>query len=624
MISTLQKLLRLVSPKLRVGIIIGILHSVVSALIDASAFIMLYPLLITLTAHKGSQGTTFSRAIISLFGHQTRLQLEIRLGAITIFLFVLSSVVGTLLVRRQSRLASAVEADVATHLFSSYMKTPYLEHVTTNSASMVRNTQIGASDLAINVMLSYLVLFQNMFIVAFLVLLIGIVNPVVVGVSIVYFGFAVFFYAKFITPRARTAGSEGLWVYRNILLTAQEGFSGVKSLLAGNATQKVQREYYRKRYEYAGLRYKLTLYALMPQYYLQSVMIGGVILLIGVIALLHTGNVTALIGLIVAASLRLMPCLYQTLNSVGKIRGGQANVETIYNEMRRLKATRLASSESSEARRRSTMLEVRTNDDTLDAEEIDPAPVAWNRSMRFEHVDFAYPNSNQHALSDVSFEITKGAFIGIVGPSGAGKTTIVDLMLGLIEPTSGAVKIDDARLVGPALVKAWRNSVGYVPQDVFLLDGSVKDNIALGMEVGALDEPAIWRALEGAQIAEFVKQLPDRLETTLGERGVRLSGGQRQRLGIARALFRQPQVLILDEATSSLDTTTEAALALTVRDLDAGNLTRIAIAHRLSTVRDCDALFLFEGGRLVGEGDFISLRRDNEMFNELARLARID
>jgi ATP-binding cassette, subfamily B, bacterial PglK len=468
-----------------------------------------------------------------------------------------------------------------------------------------------------------------------------------------------------------------------MIKSVQEGFGGIKALQASNSTSFIEREYVKRRREYAGVRYRINLYQQLPTYYMQGVMIGGVAIFVTIVILRHTGNLGALIGIIIASFVRLLPSLYQTLSSVGSIRSAEGNVEMLYDELRRMQG----SQSESVADEAPEIFEEEAEEDADAAEEPPPpygqqndvarvfrwtpedearefihrrrhplpvddvysgprsvrglvlgsggakrrrlaasadvAPLQWDRSLRFDHVGFRYPGSPVAALDDVSFEIPKGSFVGIVGPSGAGKTTMVDLMLGLFEPTAGRIRIDDTVLAEPAVIDAWRRCVGYVPQDVFLIDASVRDNVTFGSGAGGGDD-AVWEALEAAQIADFVTALPGRLNTLLGERGVKISGGQRQRFGIARALYRRPEILILDEATSSLDTATEAALVETVRNLELGNLTRVAVAHRLSTIRDCNALFLFEEGRLVGSGDFSSLRRENAMFDHLARLARID
>jgi ABC-type multidrug transport system fused ATPase/permease subunit len=620
MIHTFRSVMKIVSPRLRRAIVFNIIHGAASALIDAAAFLSLYPLLIELTSQSSANSSTIKTLIHHIFGNTPKTDVEFYLGGLTVGLFILSSIVGITLVRRQCRVAAAIEQDIAIHLFSEYLEAPYLDHVTHNSSFFIRNVHMGSTDVATNVLLSYLLLIQNLLTVVFLILLIGIASPIVVFGATLYFGIAVFFYLRFITPRARSAGQRAIELFRGGLQSLQEGFGGIKALLASSAPDLVEDDYDHKRMEYAKVKYKLSLYSQLPQYYLQTIMISGMFVFVGLVIAVHVQDATALIGIIIAASLRLMPCLYQCLNCSGKIRGSQATVEVILDETKRMKRSRMGGESRQVALSRNLRSDVNHTNLVKQA----PVPLEWNISLAFENVTFSYPSSEQPALSEVSFEVKKGAFVGIVGPSGAGKTTIVDLMLGLFEASSGAVTVDSQPLLGTSVVNSWREQVGYVPQDVFLLDGTIRTNIEFGLSGDDVDVDRVWRALRAAQLADFVLQLPDRLDTVLGERGVRLSGGQRQRMGIARALYRQPEILILDEATSSLDTSTEAALADTVRDLDVHHLTRIVVAHRLSTVKDCDALFLFDRGRLVGTGDFASLRRDNEMFNELARLSRIE
>ena len=203
------------------------------------------------------------------------------------------------------------------------------------------------------------------------------------------------------------------------------------------------------------------------------------------------------------------------------------------------------------------------------------------------------------SLRDVSFSIPQGASVGFIGESGAGKSTLVDLILGLLSPDVGSVRVDDLDV--QSNLRGWQSQIGYVPQSIFLTDDTLRRNVAFGLPGEEIDEAAVWQAIRAAQVERFVLDLPLGLDTVVGERGVRLSGGQRQRIGIARALYHQPRVLVLDEATSSLDTATERAVMATVRALK-GEKALIIVAHRFSTVEHCDRLYRFEEGRLVEEG----------------------
>ena len=228
-------------------------------------------------------------------------------------------------------------------------------------------------------------------------------------------------------------------------------------------------------------------------------------------------------------------------------------------------------------------------------------PVGFGREAVLEEVTFRFPNSTAPALDAVTIRIPHGTTVGIIGGSGAGKSTAVDILLGLLEPTQGRVTIDDVDCRD--ILRGWQSLIGYVPQSIYLCDDSLRENVAFGVPLEKIDDAAIARAISASQLDDFVAGLPEGLSTVVGERGVRLSGGQRQRIGIARALYHDPEVLVLDEATSALDTDTEAEVMAAVNALH-GAKTIVIVAHRLSTVEQCDILYRLEQGRLVQSGSF--------------------
>ncbi|MBI1357362.1 MAG: ATP-binding cassette domain-containing protein [Acidobacteria bacterium] len=242
-------------------------------------------------------------------------------------------------------------------------------------------------------------------------------------------------------------------------------------------------------------------------------------------------------------------------------------------------------------------------------------PWPLGEALRFENVSFHYSDDGEPALAELSFEIRRGESVGIVGPTGAGKSTLVDLLTGLLEPTAGRIAVDGRDLRENP--RGWQASIGYVPQSVHLLDDTLRRNIALGVDDAAIDEAALREAVQAAQLAPLLADLREGLETNAGERGVRLSGGERQRVAIARALYRRPSALIFDEATSALDNRTEKALSDTVNGLR-GSKTLILIAHRLSTVRECDRLLFLTDGRLVDVGAYDELVERNAEFRGMA------
>ena len=237
---------------------------------------------------------------------------------------------------------------------------------------------------------------------------------------------------------------------------------------------------------------------------------------------------------------------------------------------------------------------------------VKPVNGSSNKRMNFEReltisdLSFSYDGSNKSAIQNINLDIDAGQMIGFVGSSGAGKSTLIDCILGLIEPSSGNLIIDGERITNKN-VKGWQKNIGYVPQVIYLLDASLRENIAFGVSTGFIDEEKIGNAIEKAQLSEFVSDLSKGLDTFVGERGVRLSGGQRQRIGIARALYNNPSVLVLDEATSALDHETESEVMNAVESLQ-GSRTILIIAHRFSTIKNCDYIYKLENGKVVLEG----------------------
>lgn len=248
-----------------------------------------------------------------------------------------------------------------------------------------------------------------------------------------------------------------------------------------------------------------------------------------------------------------------------------------------------------------------------------PKALPWTE-LRFDAVDFAYRADGGHVLHGVSLTMTRGGAYGVAGPSGAGKSTMVDIMLGLLTPANGAVLVD-GRELNTGDLRDWQCGIGYVPQQPFIADDSLRANVAFGVARETVDDADVLNSLEMANIRDFCESLPDGLDTILGDQGKRLSGGQRQRIAIARALYNKPALLVLDEATSSLDTISEEAIKKSILDLR-GRITTLTVAHRLSTIRNCDAIFLFDEGRLVDTGDYDALFARSGLFHRLATAAQ--
>ncbi|MBI1356438.1 MAG: ATP-binding cassette domain-containing protein [Acidobacteria bacterium] len=375
-----------------------------------------------------------------------------------------------------------------------------------------------------------------------------------------------------------------------------EALGGVKYLKLTGRERAYLNRYARPARDYAAAQVGVMALGEMPQYVLQAIAFGGAILFC--LALLEPedlgsgaalGGIVPLVGVFAFGAQRMMPELSRLYRGITQMRYAAPAVEAVYKDMQR---------------------------PIDDLPKSPPAPLRFRHEMRLDNVCYRYPNSSA-GLDRVSMSIRAGEKIGIVGSTGSGKTTLADVVLGLLWPQSGTITVDGAPITKENQ-RAWRQAVGYVPQEIFLTDSSVAENIALGLPRKQIDIEKVVRAAEAAQIDAFVREsMPQGYETFVGERGVRLSGGQRQRLGIARALYGDADLILFDEATSALDNLTEREVISAINALP-GDKTILMIAHRLSTLGVCDRILVLKNGRVAGLGTFQELLESNGEFRAIA------
>jgi len=330
----------------------------------------------------------------------------------------------------------------------------------------------------------------------------------------------------------------------------------------------------------------------LPRFALEAIAFGGMLLVVLYLMARSGGFAEALpvVALYALAGYRLMPALQQVYGAITQLRFVGPALEALHRDISDFQPF-------------------------YEYENGNLQPLT--QSIAIKNIFYRYPNAARLALKDVSLNIKARTTVGLVGATGSGKTTTVDLILGLLEPNAGTLEVD-GKIIDKSNRRAWQRCLGYVPQQIYLSDDTVAANIAFGVAPEAIDQIAVERAAKIANLHEFVSnEMPDGYKTSVGERGVRLSGGQRQRIGIARALYHNPQVLILDEATSALDNLTEQAVMEAVHNLG-HNVTIILIAHRLSTVKECDTIFFLDKGEIHGHGTFEELTLSNERFRAMA------
>lgn len=486
-------------------------------------------------------------------------------------------------------------AEVASRLFAHYLRAEYAFHLQRNTATLLRNVTVAVQEIFAGLLLPAVLLLTELVVAGAILALLIAVEPKTTLVVAGLLGGLLVLYYRFVRTRLKAWGEETQNTNQSTIHWVNQAMGGIKEIKVLGREDYFERAFENAMLSNSASRRRYGFVSQLPRFALETIAIG---LLLGavVVILFQAGpprDLFPLLGLFAVAAVRLMPSINRIAGYINNLRFGGPALDVVYNDLR-LQQDAQASAE--------------------DGGSI--APVTLSRGIVLEGVSYRYPAGEAPAIADVSMTIPRGQSIALVGTSGAGKTTLVDVILGLLKPQVGRILVDEQDI--NAALPGWQQLIGYVPQDVFLTDDTVRRNVALGVPDNEISDVRVHRALGRAQLAELVAGLSEGLDTQLGERGARLSGGERQRIGIARALYRDAELLVLDEATSSLDSSTETEIA---RAIDAlrGEKTLIIIAHRLSTVRKCDQLYFISGGRIVDSGTFEQLAHRSDAFRTMIR-----
>jgi len=510
---------------------------------------------------------------LDMLGHPTQRQLVIGGVLSLVAVFVVKTAVLGFLAWRQSQFVFGLQADLSQRLFTIYLRQPYTFLLQRNSAQLIQNAITEVNEFCGNAITPVLVLLTEGLVLAGVAALLLAVEPVGAVIVVLVTGAAAVGFHR--ATRARTARwgvlrqhHEGLRIQH-----LQQGLGGAKDVkLLGREADFLAR-YREHSVESARVgRNQITMVQL-PRLWLELLAMVGLATLI--LVMLAQGRemtrIVPALGLFAAAAFRLLPSVSRLLNSVQSLRFGLPTVDLLHEEL---------------------ALPVPT------AARESPLGAPFESTIELAGVGYTYPEASSPVLHGLTLTIERGESVGLIGPSGSGKSTVVDVMLGLLTPTAGRVAVDGLDIQQG--LRGWQDQIGYVPQNIYLTDDTLRRNVAFGLADDQIDDAAVRRAIAAAQLEEFVTGLPQGLETVVGERGVRLSGGQRQRIGVARALYHDPAVLVLDEATSALDTATERGVMDAVTALQ-GRKTLIIVAHRLSTVERCSRLYRLERGQAFEE-----------------------
>lgn len=574
-------------------LVASILLSALLAVLDMVGVIAMLPMMQYVTGQPRDSGAL--GRINDLLGDPEPRALVLSLALLIFGAFVVKDVAALLVRGWQLRFMARQNVEVATTMLEGYLKAPYSWHLRQNTGDKIW-TITGAVSMGyaggLSAALSAL---TEILTIGFIFSSLLLISPVTAISAALYFGLASFVVQRLIRPRIQEAGERTREASQAIGKSSLQALSAVKEIKLRRAHQPFVDEFREKSAVSADASVQAAILTSLPSYFLEIVFVLG----IGILAAVATTGASAeeglvLLGLFVAAGTRILPSSVRLISALSSVRYAHSPLEQVIGLSRLMR-------QDQDAEHAAVTTDVVPRGD-----------------LRIRDLHFAYADRpDAPVLSGVSLDIPQGSSLAIVGTSGAGKSTLVDLILGLHSPASGDITAGPVSIFSN--LPGWQRQLAVVPQEVSLLDTTIAENIAFDEPMSA---ERLEAAVQRAQLSDLVADLPQGLETEAGERGMRLSGGQRQRVGIARAMYRAPSLLVLDEATSALDNITERRITETIDSLH-GEVTVVVVAHRLSTVRQCDALAYMEGGRVVAYGTFEKVRAENERFARLVELGSL-
>ncbi len=589
--QNIKKLSYLLSSSDRFRMIILLTMIIFMALIDMAGVASIMPFIALISNPEIIETNQILKTAYNIgnqFGIQTDQQFLIAVGIIVFLLLIISISFKALTLYFETRFVKTCEYNIATRLINYYLNQPYTWFLNRNSATLGKTILSEVSNVVGKGLTPMISLITNILVTLTLFLLLFFVEPKLT--SIVIFTICSFYglVYKFNKNLMTRIGQEVFKSNELRFKTLTEAFGAFKEVKVSGLESIYINQYSKPAKKIAQGSALASIISQMPRFTLEAVAFGGMILIILYFMTVTNdiSNVLPVIALYAFAGYRLMPALQKIYFSLSTLRFVGPALDSLHNDLKTLKPS----------------IQIQ-NKETLEL----------NKHINLKNINYNYPNSSRTTLKNINITIPAYKTIGLVGPTGSGKTTTVDIILGLLKAQKGSLEVDD-KIIDELSLRAWQNSIGYVPQQIFLSDNTISANIAFGIKPKNINQDAVEYAAKIAKLHDFViNELPFKYQTNIGERGVRLSGGQRQRIGIARALYHKPKVLVLDEATSALDNLTEKAVMDAVHSSE-NKITKILIAHRLSTVRNCDKIYLFNKGEIEKQGTFEELVKISDDF----------
>lgn len=519
------------------------------------------------------------------------------MGLCVLTILIISSLISIFTIWKLSMFAFSIGSEISDRLYTFYLRQDWLFHSEGSSAQLTKKIATETVRVTGGILVPLVHLNAKIVLALLMITSIFIYDAKVAIVGAIIFTFTYYTLIMAVKRRLESYGSATTKVMEQRFRLMNEGFGGIKDLLL------LGRDYdFIKRFKKTGILLAFsqgsgTALIQAPRYLIELLAFGSLILLILYLLISYDGDLSVILPILTlyaVGAIKLLPAFQQIYQSISVINTNTAAFDEIREDLKNIK---LAELQTLKAKDKHSYLYPK-------------------KQLALKNISFTYPNKDKKVLNQINISIPARSIIGIVGPSGAGKSTIIDVLLGLIKPQQGDLVVDDT-VIDDHNCRSWQNSIGFVAQNIFLSEGTIAENVAFGISNEEIDLEQVQKALNLASLGEFCETLSDGIHTKVGERGVQLSGGQRQRIGIARALYHKVEVIVFDEATSSLDGITEKQIMEAIHSFG-GNKTIILIAHRLKTVQNCDQIFFIENGEIHDKGTYDELIEKNERFKNMA------
>jgi ABC-type bacteriocin/lantibiotic exporter with double-glycine peptidase domain len=600
MLTVIRKILDLLSIKERKNLYFLWTVLVIMAFIEMAGIASIMPFMSVVANPEVVETNSWMKQVYEFFRFTSVANFLFFLGLSLLVLTVFSNLLKALTAWWVLRYDNQLNYMLAWRLLAQYMSRPYSFFLDRNTAEMGKNILTEVRTVISGVLSAGMSVLSSTLISLCILILLLLVDPFIAVTVAATLGSAYAGLYLLVRRRLAKISKDNVQVNFMKFKIASEALSGIKDLKILGREEVFLGQFAIHAQRHALNNVAWGIISQLPRYALEVMAFGSILLIVMYFESKQgsSSQMIPLLSLYAFAGYRLLPSVQQIFSGITTVRTNLAALEILHRDLAEGQADR--------------------NLERVLAKQNHLQPLPFTRGLELRNVSFCYSGVQVPAIEAISLTIARNTSIGIVGATGSGKTTTVDLILGLLTPTLGQLLVDDVEVDGNNMA-SWRLNLGYVPQSIFLCDDTITRNIAFGVPEQEIDMAAVVRTARIANLHEFIeRELPNGFETVIGERGVRLSGGQRQRIGIARALYRDPAVLIMDEATSALDGVTEHAVMEALHTLS-GKKTIIMIAHRLTTVKDCDVIYLMENGRIVGQGTYDNLLRSSVWFKAAAK-----